>query len=83
MISKTAKHGLKALVDLAKHPGEFQGAASIAQRIGAPQNYLGKLLQLLALSDLVYSQKGKGGGFQLARKAEDISSLISWNPSTG
>ena len=31
MISKTAKHGLKALVDLAKHPGEFQGAASMLQ----------------------------------------------------
>lgn len=73
MISKTAKHGIKALVDLAEHPGEFQGTASIANRIDAPQNYLGKLLQLLTMSDLVHSQKGKGGGFQLARKPEDIS----------
>lgn len=73
MLSKTAVHGIKALTDLAQHPGEFQGAVSIAGRIGAPQNYLGKLLQTLAQSGLVYSQKGKGGGFQLARKPEEIS----------
>ncbi|MDP7638421.1 MAG: Rrf2 family transcriptional regulator [Candidatus Hydrogenedentes bacterium] len=73
MISKTASHALKALVALGERPDEFQGAASIAARIGAPQNYLGKLLQTLAQSGLVYSQKGKGGGFQLARKLEAIT----------
>lgn len=73
MLSKTAIHGLKALQDLAEHEGELQGAVSIAKRIGAPPNYLGKLLQTLAQAELVYSQKGKGGGFQLAREPEEIS----------
>jgi len=73
MISKTALHALKAMAALAERPNEFQGAASIAEKIGAPQNYLGKLLQGLIQSGVVSSLKGKGGGFQLARPPERIS----------
>lgn len=73
MISKTALHALKATVALAERPGEFQGAAHIAEKIGAPQNYLGKLLQGLVQEGVVFSQKGMGGGFQLARDPEDIT----------
>lgn len=73
MISKTATHALNAMTVLAELPGQFQGAASIAERIGAPQNYLGKLLQGLIESGIVYSQKGIGGGFRLARTPEAIS----------
>lgn len=73
MISKTALHALKAVAALAERPGEFQGASRIADGIGAPQNYLGKLLQGLIQSGIVSSQKGKGGGFQLARAPEQIN----------
>jgi Rrf2 family protein len=61
-------------VALAKLPdGAYAGAARIAQEIGAPQNYLGKLLKALAEEGLVKSQKGLGGGFRLARRPQDIS----------
>jgi Rrf2 family protein len=53
--------------------GAFAGAARIAQEIGAPQNYLGKLLKVMAAEGLVESQKGLGGGFRLARAAREIS----------
>jgi Rrf2 family protein len=59
---------------LARLPeGAYAGAAKIAREIGAPQNYLGKLLQTLARAELVHSQKGLGGGFCLARPPEEIS----------
>ncbi|MCH8219341.1 MAG: hypothetical protein IH892_21510 [Planctomycetes bacterium] len=46
MLSKTSKSVVNALVELAKLPaGSYEGASSIAKRIGAPKNYLGKLLQ--------------------------------------
>lgn len=73
MISKTALHTLKAVVLLAERPGEYQGAAHIAEQIGAPQNYLGKLLQALVPTGIVHSQKGMGGGFTLARRPADIT----------
>ena len=74
MLSKSGVHAVRALVVLAALPaGTYRGAASIADETGAPQNYLGKLLQLLSRRDLVKSQKGLGGGFRLARPPGDIS----------
>lgn len=74
MLSKTAVHALSAVAALAELPeGEYAGAADIAGRIGAPRNYLGKLLKTLADEGLLESQKGKGGGFRLAREASRVS----------
>ena len=73
MISTTAVHALNAGLALAERPGVFQGAAAIAAKIQAPKNYLGKLLQTLAAAGIVYSQKGLGGGFQLAKPPEEIT----------
>ena len=54
MISKTGLHAVRAILALARlRDGEFAGAASVAREIGAPQNYLGKLLQTLARCGLV------------------------------
>jgi Rrf2 family protein len=67
-------HAVRAMVVLAQLPeGAHAGAARIAGEIGAPQNYLGKLLQQLAHEGLVRSQKGLGGGFCLSRPPEQIS----------
>jgi Rrf2 family protein len=64
------------MVVLAKLPaGAYAGAANIAREIKAPQNYLGKLLQVLARAGLVQSQKGLGGGFRLTREPRHISLL--------
>jgi len=68
MISRTAKHALAALTALAELPeGQYAGAGEIAEEIDAPRNYLGKLLKTLADEGVLESQKGKGGGFRLAR----------------
>jgi Rrf2 family protein len=76
MLSKTGLHAARAVVALARLPdGTYAGAARIAQEIGAPQNYLGKLLKALAEEGLVESQKGLGGGFRLARDPQEISLL--------
>lgn len=74
MLTKTSKQIIKALVELAKlKEDEWLGAGAIAQRIKAPQNYLGKMLQNFAGIGLVVSQKGLGGGFRLARDPEKIT----------
>lgn len=74
MISTTGRHALKALTTLAQlPPGRYAGTADVAKEIGAPRNYLGKLLQALAADGLVTSQKGLGGGFRLARDPAKIT----------
>jgi Rrf2 family protein len=68
--------------------GARAGATVIAERIGAPPNYLGKLLRGMVREGLVDSQKGPGGGFRLARGAgrirlldvlESIEQISRWN----
>jgi Rrf2 family iron-sulfur cluster assembly transcriptional regulator len=81
MITKSGLHAVRAMVALARLPeGEHAGAARIAREIGAPQNYLGKLLQTLARAGLVHSQTGLGGGFRLAREPQRISLLDVVDP---
>lgn len=73
MLSKTGTHATLAMTLLARsEPGAYLGAAQIAGEVGAPGNYLGKLLKRLAAEGLVESQKGFGGGFRLARPAKKI-----------
>lgn len=74
MINKSSLLAIRALAELAQlPPGECEGASSIAKKLDAPANYLGKLLQLLASRGLVISQKGKGGGFRLEKSPRKIS----------
>jgi Rrf2 family transcriptional regulator, iron-sulfur cluster assembly transcription factor len=76
MISKTGLHATLALTMLAKlNPGEYAGAAQIAKSVGAPANYLGKMLKQLAAQGVLESQKGFGGGFRLAIPASKITLL--------
>jgi Rrf2 family protein len=74
MISQTGIHAIRALASLGGLPkGKFAGASDLAKVIGAPPNYLGKLLQALSREGLLVSQKGMGGGFRLARAPKKIT----------
>jgi Rrf2 family protein len=74
MLGRTALHTIKALTALARTAdGEYAGAATLAMSVGAPGNYLGKLLQSLARAGVVEGRKGLNGGFRLARPADQIS----------
>jgi Rrf2 family protein len=74
MLSKTGMHAVTAISSLTRLPeGTYVGASDLAAGIGAPPNYLGKLLRTLANAGIVESQKGKNGGFRLARSPASIS----------
>lgn len=82
MISQTAEYALRAVVHLAscaKSNGESgaQQQPQTAQQIAAvtqvPAGYLSKVLQRLSTVELITSQRGLGGGFKLARPAEEIT----------
>lgn len=75
MISQTAEYALRAIVYLAMNPGEAFTSQQISLNTKVPAPYLSKVLQSLVRGRLVRSQRGLGGGFVLAKTAEDISIL--------
>ncbi|MBN8997943.1 MAG: Rrf2 family transcriptional regulator [Rhizobiales bacterium] len=73
MLSRKGKYGLKALVHLSRVPqGELALVGDIASENSIPKKFLDAILGELRNAGFVTSRKGKGGGYRLARAAEDI-----------
>lgn len=74
MLSRKTKYGLKALSFLARHEETVPVQISV---ISAAENislkFLESILLTLKKAGFLGSKKGKGGGYYLLRKAEDIS----------
>jgi Rrf2 family protein len=74
MLSQKAKYALKALCQLAKGPdGQLMLVSDIAEREQAPRKFLELILLDLKRHGLVYSQRGKHGGYALAKPASQIT----------
>jgi Rrf2 family protein len=66
-------YGVRALVDLAMHPGEGPIQTSeIAARQSIPEPYLEQLLPTLSKFGFIRSRRGPRGGHELAREPADI-----------
>ena len=73
MLTNKGKYGLKAMVHLAGlEPGALAQAADIAEANTISKKFLDHILTDLRRAGLVFSRKGKGGGFGLARPAAEI-----------
>jgi Rrf2 family protein len=73
MLTKKGKYGLKAMVYLAgRPPGEPSLVTDIATQNAIPKKFLDTILGELRNAGLVNSKKGKGGGYTLARSAQEI-----------
>ena len=75
MLSQTAEYALRAMVWIADHPDEPQTAQVIAAGMQVPRNYLSKVMRQLVEHGVVKAQRGKSGGFCLARPVKEISVL--------
>jgi Rrf2 family nitric oxide-sensitive transcriptional repressor len=73
MLSQTAEYALRAVVHLARHPGEPCTVDSIAKATKVPLSYLAKIMQQLSRAGLTTSQRGLHGGFVLNKDAAAIS----------
>lgn len=67
MISQTAEYALQATVYLARNQRpEPVSVGELADALGAPRNYLSKILGALARGGVLTSLRGPSGGFRLA-----------------
>jgi len=74
ILSRTSQYAIQALIFMATQP---RGVAvlnrTIAEKLGASPTYLAKVLQDLCKSNLLYSFRGKQGGFCLRERGEKIN----------
>lgn len=74
MLTKKAKYGLKAMSYLAGvETGQTALVADIAEANQIPKKFLDAILAELRNGGFVYSKKGKGGGYMLAKPPSEIS----------
>jgi len=73
MLTNKGKYGLKAMVHLAGiEAGSLAQVAEIAEANTISKKFLDHILTELRRAGLVYSKKGKGGGYALARPPTEI-----------
>lgn len=72
-LSRQADYAIRLLFELAVQPGEVKDVRSIAHSAGVPPAYGAKLIQSLARTGLVRTQRGARGGVWLSRRPEEVT----------
>ena len=73
-MSTRGDYAARALLSLALHGSERPTSVKeIAERTGLPQPYLEQILLAVKGAGLVHSKRGVGGGYVLARSADEIT----------
>ena len=74
-LSKRGEYGLRAMIDLASwdHGSAVVQIKDIAEREQMPSKFLEQILLTLKNAGLVHSKMGVGGGYYLAKPADQIS----------
>lgn len=73
MLSRQASHALKALLELAARPLEWQSTHALATAQQLPEPMLEQLLLRLRRAGLLDAKRGRLGGYRLTRPARHIS----------
>lgn len=76
-ISRSTEYAVRALTYLAQNQesGQFHLAREMAETLGMPAPFLGKILQPLVTRGLLESQRGRHGGFRLCIPPEEVTML--------
>ena len=73
MISTRGRYALRVIIDLAESTdGGYTAMKEVAERQGISLKYLERILPLLVKEKLIEGVQGKGGGYRLTRKPEEI-----------
>ncbi len=74
MLSQTSEYALRAVLHLgAQESDEPVRVGDIAEALGVPQNYLSKVLHVLAREGILDSLRGPAGGFTLGVPADELT----------
>lgn len=73
MLPRTAEYALRAMAVLAQSPGVALRNTDLAERCQVPERYLSAVMRAQVQAGLVRSQRGRNGGYVLARSPAEIA----------
>lgn len=74
LVSTRGRYGMRMMIDIARHQGQGRVALrEIGERQGISVKYLEQLARALCAAGLLEGSRGQGGGYVLARSADDIT----------
>jgi Rrf2 family protein len=74
LISTKGRYALRAVVDIAENSGANRvSLRSVAKRQNISDKYLEAIVKPLVVAGILQSVRGKNGGYQLARPADEIT----------
>lgn len=74
-LSEAASMAYHALAVLSANPHRFLTAGEISKTISGSEAHLAKVMRRLVRAELVKSTRGPGGGFKIAKPADEITLL--------
>ncbi len=74
LLTKKSEYALLSLISIAKSD-RLKNVDLLSTELNIPKTYLAKIMQNLAKSNIVKSQRGVNGGFVLARPYDELTIL--------
>lgn len=72
LITRDTDYAIRAITYMAKLHGKIASVRELVKDLRVPQPFLRKILQVLDKKGMLRSYKGKGGGFILRARPQDI-----------
>lgn len=72
LITRDTDYAVRALCFIAHQKERVVSVNELVKELAIPKPFLRKILQILNKKGILYSHKGAGGGFSLARPADKI-----------
>jgi len=72
LITRNTDYALRALCYIAKQNKSKVSVEELVNKLGVPQPFMRKILQLLSKNGVLESSKGQGGGFRLCIPARKL-----------
>lgn len=72
-LSKLTDYAVVIMAQLAREPQRLYTTKALADELGLPRPTVSKLLKMLIKAELLVSQRGVQGGYQLAKEAHRIT----------
>ena len=72
-VSTKGRYALRMLLDLAEHNSKFISLKEIAERQNISKQYLEQIVSLLNTSNILRTNRGKQGGYMLAKRPSEYT----------